>query len=59
MNAMNSAKTSSGRYDGPQPKLIVLKLRNRIVLTISAAGTSTTAMTVAQPGYPVTGYGHA
>ena len=28
-------------YDGPQPKLIVLKLRKRMVLTISIAGIST------------------
>ncbi len=43
ISAMSSVKTRSGMYERPHPKLIVLKLRNRIVLTISAAGTSMTA----------------
>ena len=34
-------------YDGVQPRLIGLKLRKRMVLTISAAGTSTIAQTPA------------
>jgi len=42
-SASTSANASSAFVDRRQPRLIVLKLRNLIVLTISAAGTSTTA----------------
>src|SRR5258708_7208505 len=42
MKATNRQNRRSGSFDGPQPKLIVLKLRNRMVPTIRAAGTSIT-----------------
>jgi len=43
ISAISAATRMMPMYEGVQPRFSVLKLRKRMVLTISAAGISTTA----------------
>ena len=59
MNVMSAANAKTGAYEGPQPKLIDLNARKRMVLTMRIAGISTMASAVTVRAGPGTGYGQA
>ena len=59
ISAINAATRMMPMYEGVQPRFNVLKLRKRMVLTISAAGINTTATDAIAWGKPTSGYGQA